>query len=511
MLLSEIAEVSRAVAGTSARLVKIELLAAALREAGPLEVPIAVAYLSGELPQRQIGVGWAALRDGFAPAQASTLTLSEVDSGFSAIGAVSGKGSAAARKALVGELFGRARADEQRFLVGLLSGELRQGALEGVMTEAVARAADVPVAEVRRAMMLRGSLGVVAAAALSGGSEALGAFGLEVGRPVRPMLAASAPTLADALEKVGAQEGQGTEAALEWKLDGIRIQAHLSGGSVRLFTRTLDDITARLPDVAAVLAQLPVRAAVLDGELIALREDGRPLPFQDTASRTASFEGSGPAVPLSVFLFDALHLEGADLIDLPYWKRHTELARAAPADLLMPRLVTASAEEAAAFFTDALAHGHEGVVVKSLTAPYAAGRRGAGWIKVKPRHTLDLVVLAVEWGHGRRRGWLSNLHLGARDPSAGGFVMLGKTFKGLTDELLTWLTERLLALEERRDSYTVYVRPELVVEIAFDGVQRSPRYPGGLALRFARVLRYREDKTAAEADTIDTVRALGPL
>jgi DNA ligase-1 len=351
----------------------------------------------------------------------------------------------------------------------------------------------------------------VAAAALSGGSEALRAFGLEVGRPVRPMLAASAPTLADALEKVGAQEGQGTEAALEWKLDGIRIQAHLSGGSVRLFTRTLDDITARLPDVAAVLAQLPVRAAVLDGELIALRDDGRPLPFQDTASRTASFEGSGPAVPLSVFLFDALHLEGADLIDLPYWKRHTELAGAAPADLLMPRLVTASAEEAAAFFTDALAHGHEGVVVKSLTAPYAAGRRGAGWIKVKPRHTLDLVVLAVEWGHGRRRGWLSNLHLGARDPATGGFVMLGKTFKGLTDELLTWQTTRLLALEERRDSYTVYVRPELVVEIAFDGVQRSPRYPGGLALRFARVLRYREDKTAAEADTIDTVRALSPL
>jgi DNA ligase-1 len=508
VLLSEIAEVSRAVAGTSARLAKIELLAAALREAGPLEVPIAVAYLSGELPQRQIGVGWAALRDGFAPAQASALTLSEVDSGFSAIGAVSGKGSAAARKALVGELFGRATADEQRFLVGLLSGELRQGALEGVMTEAVARAADVPVAEVRRAMMLRGSLGVVAAAALSGGSEA---FGLEIGRPVRPMLAASAPTLADALEKVGAQGGQGTEAALEWKLDGIRIQAHLSGGSVRLFTRTLDDITARLPDVAAVLAKLPVRAAVLDGELIALREDGRPLAFQDTASRTASFEGSGPAVPLSVFLFDALHLEGADLIDLPYWKRHTELARAAPADLLMPRLVTASAEEAAAFFTDALAHGHEGVVVKSLTAPYAAGRRGAGWIKVKPRHTLDLVVLAVEWGHGRRRGWLSNLHLGARDPATGGFVMLGKTFKGLTDELLTWQTERLLALEERRDSYTVYVRPELVVEIAFDGVQRSPRYPGGLALRFARVLRYREDKTAAEADTIDTVRALSPL
>jgi len=317
------------------------------------------------------------------------------------------------------------------------------------------------------------------------------------------MLAASAPTIEDALAKIAGP------AAVEWKLDGIRIQAHLSGGNVRLFTRTLDDITARLPEVVAALARLPVTDAVLDGELIALREDGRPLPFQDTASRTATTGASGPAVPLSVFLFDALHLDGADLIDAEGRERHAALARAVPAELLMPRLVTASAEEATEFFTDALAHGHEGVVVKSLTAPYAAGRRGAGWIKVKPRHTLDLVVLAVEWGHGRRRGWLSNLHLGARDPATGGFVMLGKTFKGLTDELLTWQTERLLALEERRDWNTVYVRPELVVEIAFDGVQRSPRYPGGLALRFARVLRYREDKTAAEADTIDTVRALG--
>jgi len=502
VLLSEIAEVSRTVAGTGARLAKIETLAGALQAAGPLEVPVAVAYLSGELPQRQIGVGWAALRDGFSPADTPTLTLSDVDSAFSAIGAVSGKGSAAARKALVGELFGRATRDEQRFLVGLLSGELRQGALEGVMTEAVARAASVPVAEVRRAMMLRGSLGAVASAALSGGSAALAGFGLEVGRPVRPMLAASAPTIADALAKVG-----GT-AAVEWKLDGIRIQVHMDHGEVRLFTRTLDDITARLPEVVEVLAKLPVSSAVLDGELIALREDGRPLPFQDTAARTASLEGS--SVPLSLFLFDALHLEGADLIDCEDAERHAALARAVPAELLMPRLVTDSADEATAFFTDALAHGHEGVVVKSLQAAYAAGRRGAGWIKVKPRHTLDLVVLAVEWGHGRRRGWLSNLHLGARDPATGGFVMLGKTFKGLTDELLTWQTSRLLELEERRDSYTVHVRPELVVEIAFDGVQRSPRYPGGLALRFARVLRYREDKTAAEADTIDTIRALSP-
>jgi DNA ligase-1 len=504
VLLSEIAEVSRAVRATSGRLAKIETLAGALREAGPVEVPIAVAYLSGELPQRQIGVGWAALRDGFAPASAPTLTLSDVDAGFSAIGAVAGKGSAAARKALVGELFGRATADEQRFLVGLLSGELRQGALEGVMTDAVARAASVPVAEVRRAMMLRGSLGAVAAAALAGGSVALKGFGLEVGRPLRPMLAASASSLEEALAKAG------EPAAVEWKLDGIRIQAHLSGGEVRLFTRTLDDITARLPEVASVLSRLPAGAAVLDGELIALREDGRPLPFQDTASRTATQESGGPAVPLSVFLFDALYLDGADLIDLPYAERHASLRQAVPPELLMPRVVTASLGEAGAFFAGALAHGHEGVVVKALNAPYAAGRRGAGWIKVKPRHTLDLVVLAVEWGHGRRRGWLSNLHLGARDPATGGFVMLGKTFKGLTDELLAWQTSRLLALEDRRDSYTVYVRPELVVEIAFDGVQRSPRYPGGLALRFARVLRYREDKSAAEADTIDTIRALSP-
>ncbi len=504
MLLAEIAEVSATVAATSGRLAKIDALAGALREAGPVEVPIAVAYLSGELPQRQVGVGWAALRDGFPAAASPTLTLSEVDATLSAIGAVAGKGSAALRKELVGALFGRATEGEQRFLLGLLSGELRQGALEGVMTEAVARAASVPAAEVRRAMMLRGSLGAVAAAALAGGSPALTAFGLEVGSPVRPMLAASAPTVEDALAKVGGP------AAVEWKLDGIRIQAHVGSGSVRLFTRTLDDITGRLPEVAAVLAALPVRAAVLDGEVIALREDGRPLPFQDTASRTATQDGVSSDVPLSVFLFDLLHLDGVDLIDLPDVSRHASLARVAPASLLMPRLVTESASEATAFFGDAIARGHEGVVVKSLDTPYTAGRRGAGWIKVKPRHTLDLVVLAVEWGHGRRRGWLSNLHLGARDPATGGFVMLGKTFKGLTDELLSWQTERLLALEDRRDSWTVYVRPELVVEIAFDGVQRSPRYPGGLALRFARVLRYREDKTAAEADTIDTVRALGP-
>jgi ATP-dependent DNA ligase I len=316
------------------------------------------------------------------------------------------------------------------------------------------------------------------------------------------MLASSAPTVADALAKI-------SPAAVEWKMDGIRVQVHLKDGAARLFTRTLDEITDRLPDVVAELSGLPARDAVLDGELLALREDGRPHPFQVTASRS-SRRTAEEAAGLSAFLFDIVHLDGEDLIDRPGAERFAALERVVPERLRMPRLVTSSVEEATAFFDDALAHGHEGVVVKSLDTPYTAGRRGAGWIKVKPRHTLDLVILAAEWGHGRRQGWLSNLHLGARDPETGGYIMLGKTFKGLTDEMLAWQTEKLLQLEDRRDSYTVYVRPELVAEIAFDGVQRSPRYPGGIALRFARVLRYREDKSAAEADTLETVRATSP-
>jgi DNA ligase-1 len=561
VLLAEVAEVSRAVAGASGRLAKIAAIADALRTAGPDEVPMVVAYLSGELPQRQIGVGWAALRSAPPASAAPSLTVLGVDASFSEIGAVVGPGSVAERKRLVDEVMGAATIEEQYFLVRLLSGELRQGALDGVMTEAVARASEVPVALVRRAVMLRGSLPAVAEAALDGGADALSSFGLLVGQPLKPMLASSAPSVEAALGKIAADAGKarsgnrrggkgqagnandgeddgsedgtarvddtgaagtrGTPAAVEWKLDGIRVQAHVSGGHVRLFTRTLDDITARLPEVVAALAALPLRTAVFDGELIALRPDGRPYAFQDTASRAASQTGAGggagagagagegdPGVPLSAFLFDVLHLDGVDLIDLPDAERRAALAGVVPAGMLMPRLVTADAEEADAFFRDAVASGHEGVVVKSLATPYAAGRRGAGWIKVKPRHTLDLVVLAVEWGHGRRKGWLSNLHLGARDPETGGWVMLGKTFKGLTDELLTWQTARLQELEDHRDDWTVYVRPELVVEVAFDGVQRSPRYPGGVALRFARVLRYREDKPAAEADTIASVRDL---
>src|SRR6201992_4169215 len=496
------ADASEAVAATSSRLAKIEVLATALHDAGPAEVTIAVAYLSGELPQRQIGVGWATLRQAPEPAGAATLTLTEVDAALTAIGAAAGKGSQATRKQLVDELFGRATAPEQAFLRRLLSGELHQGALEGVMGGALAVPAEIPSAEIRRALMLSGSMTTVAQTALTQGRGGLRSFGLQVERRIGAMLASSAPTIEDALAKI-------TPAAVEWKMDGIRVQVHLRDGQVRLFTRTLDEITDRLAGVVAEVSQLPARDAVLDGELVALQEDGRPYPFQVTASRTSRRTGE-PAAGLSTYLFDIVHLDGQDLIDHPGQERFEALARVVPERLRMPRLVTSSVEEATAFFNDSIAYGHEGVVVKSLDTPYTAGRRGAGWIKVKPRHTLDLVILAAEWGHGRRHGWLSNLHLGARDPETGGFVMLGKTFKGLTDEMLTWQTERLLALENRRDSYTVYVRPELVAEIPFDGVQRSPRCPGGIALRFARVLRYREDKSAAEADTLETVRATSP-
>ncbi len=442
-----------------------------------------------------------------------------------------GPGSQVERRRLLGILFGRATAAEQSFLTRLLAGELHQGALEGVMIEAVARAAGVDAGEVRRAHLLGGSLPAVAEAALSAASAAredgvasddaaaaaalaaLRAFRLEVGRPLRPMLAASAPAVATAF-------GRMSPAAVEWKIDGIRIQVHRHGPEVRVFTRTLDDITARLPEITRAVLASPAQDLVLDGEAIALDPGGRARPFQVTASRagTQAPPGQeGPDVPLTPFFFDLLHLDGRDLIDEPATVRHALMAEVLPAELRVPRLVTADVAEAEVFFADAVARGHEGMVVKSLDAPYAAGRRGGEWIKVKPRHTLDLVVLAAEWGHGRRRGWLSNLHLGARDP-AGGFVMLGKTFKGLTDEMLRWQTERFLDIAEPpgqrpggdlADARGVLrVRPEMVVEIAFDGVQASPRYPGGLALRFARVLRYRPDKQAAEADTIGAVRAI---
>ena len=499
MLLADIAQASLDVAAASARLAKIERLAACLALARPDEVPIAVAYLSGELPQGTVGVGWAALKGRSAVAVEPTLELLEVDAAISRLEGIAGPGSRAARATELDALLSRATEMEQRLLVGIFLGELRQGALEGVMADAVARAAGVTPAEVRRAAMLAGDLPAVAAAAMRDGSAGLAAFRLTPLKPVGPMLAQTAESVAAALERLG-------DGYLEWKLDGARIQAHKLEEQIAVFTRNLADITSRVPEIVEVLRALDVSAIVLDGEAIALREDGSPQPFQVTMSR---FGTKAPVDDraLSAFFFDCLHVDGEDLIDRPARERLAGLDANLDQANLVPRLETTDPDEAQRFLDDALARGHEGVMVKSLVAPYDAGRRGAGWIKVKPTHTLDLVVLAAEWGHGRRTGKLSNLHLGARDP-AGGWVMLGKTFKGMTDEMLAWQTGQLLDLETRREGHVVHVRPELVVEIAFDGVQASPRYPGGMALRFARVKRYRSDKSPDEADSVETVRAL---
>ncbi len=496
----DLAATSAAVAAISARRAKIELLAAALRQLEPDEIEAGSAYLAGELRQRQIGVGWAGLRELPPPADEPRLTVGQVDAALAEIGSQSGPGSQGWRKALVAALFAAATADEQRLLGGLISGELRQGAQAGVLADAIAVAAGVPLSGVRRALLLAGDLKTVARVALTEGAPGLGLFALQVGRPLAPMLAQSASTVDEALAATG------EPAAVDAKLDGIRVQVHRSGSEVAVFTRSLDDITARTPEVVAAVRGLSSTELVLDGEAIALDRTGRPRPFQETSSRAA--QRGAPTVHLTPYFFDLLHLDGVDLLDEPGERRWAALGEALPPELLVARTTVSTVDDAAQAFDAALAAGHEGVVVKSARAPYDVGRRGAAWVKVKPRHTLDLVVLAVEWGHGRRRGWLSNLHLGARDPRTGGFVMLGKTFKGLTDEMLRWQTEKLLSLAIDKGEWVVQVRPELVVEIAFDGVQTSPRYPGGVALRFARVLRYREDKSAAEADTIDDVRRI---
>jgi DNA ligase-1 len=496
--LAELVDASVAVAATPARNEKVAVLAALLARADPAEVGAVVSWLSGELTQRQIGVGYALLRERPGPAAEASLTVAELEQALGAIGALGGPGSVAARRGAVHALLARATAAEQEFLTRLLLGDLGQGALAGVMTDAVARAAGLPGAELRRALTLHGDLAAVAAIALRDGREGLARIRLQPGRPLAPMLAGTAADVAAALAKTG-------PAAVDWKLDGARLQVHRDGADVALFTRTLDDVTARLPEVVAAARSLPVRTIVLDGEAIALRDDGRPEPFQVTAAR---FGTRGErAKPLHSLFFDVLHLDGEDLLDEPLARRAEALDAAVAPELRVARALVEDERAAAGVFDAALAAGHEGVVVKALAAPYAAGRRGSAWLKVKPVHTLDLVVLAAEWGHGRRRGRLSNLHLGARDEESGGWAMLGKTFKGLTDELLEWQTERLLALETHREGIAVHVRPELVVEIAFDGVQTSSRYPSGLALRFARVKRYRDDKTAAEADTVATVRA----
>ncbi|MGL5858480.1 MAG: ATP-dependent DNA ligase [Angustibacter sp.] len=548
MLFDEVTQVSAAVAVTPGRRAKVARVAECLRQAAtsadPQVVTIVVAYLRGELRQRRTGLGWATVRDvaaatekppagdvpaardiPAAPDQAvQPLTVVEVDEALQRIATTSGTGSGNRRRVMLREVLTRASAAEIAFLRGLITGELRQGAQQGVVLEAVARACGIPIDEVRRAVTLSGSIGEVAVAGLLQGRDEVRGFTVRVGRPLAPMLAGSATDLTAATSKTG-------PAAVEWKLDGVRIQVHRDGDDVQVFTRTLDEITSRVPEVVQAARELPVRSLVVDGEVIALHPDGRPRPFQQTAARVAtrvSAAASGTdrstsdqMTPLTVFLFDIVHRDGENLTGWTLRDRRSALEEVAGRHLV-PQVVAdpsdpASLQDAHRFAADALARGHEGVVVKGLDTTYAMGRRGAGWLKVKPVHTLDLVVLAAEWGHGRRAGWLSNLHLGARDPDGdfgppGGFVMLGKTFKGLTDELLRWQTDQLSARATGpTDHWQVPVRPELVVEIAIDGVQASPRYPAGIALRFARVLRYRPDKSVVDADTVAAVRAFfGP-
>ncbi len=499
MLFAEVVTCSAAVGATRARTAKAAALAALLRAAAPDEIEPATAWLTGEPRQGRLGAGWRTLSAlHVPPAAAPTLGVADVEARLDALAATAGQGSTARRADQLRALYGTATADEQRFLHRLLTGELRQGALEGVMLEAVAAAAEVPAAAVRRAFFLSGRLPETARTALTGGLAALEAVAPEVGRPVRPMLASPAESLDAALADLGA------DVVVEFKMDGARVQVHREGDAVRVWTRTLKEITDRVPELVALVRDLPCRSVVLDGESLALHDDGRPRPFQETASR---FGADAHQLLLQPFFFDCLHLDGVDLIDEPLSARLDALARVAGAHRV-PGALRPSDDDAAALLDRALAAGHEGVMVKALDSPYAAGRRGRAWQKVKPVHTLDLVVLGAEWGYGRRTGTLSNIHLGARDPDGGDPVMVGKTFKGMTDALLAWQTETFPRYARADNGHEVLLRPELVVEIELDGVQRSPRYPGGVALRFARVVRYRPDKTAADADTIDAVRAL---
>lgn len=495
MLLADIVVTSEEVSATRARSNKIELLADTLRRLTPEEAPAAVSFLSGKPTQRRLGAGYATMYAVEAePADAPGLEVLEVDRILQEISETSGPGSKTRREDLLCDLFGRATNSEQEFLRGMMVRNLRQGALEGVMADAVAKTLGVPAERVRRAAMLEGDLIAVASRALSEGPESLGEAAMGVFTPVQPMLAKSAETAGAAIDDLG-------EAVVEQKLDGLRVQVHREGDRVAVFSRTLRDVTDEMPGVVEVAHAVDADSFILDGEGLWVGEDGTPRSFQDSMSRP-----DGGAPPLSVFFFDVLHHDGEDLIDEPLVRRREVLDSLLPAEARMGSIITSDSDEAESFFAQTVAAGFEGVVIKDLSQPYQAGRRGSGWLKVKPIHTLDLVVLAAEWGSGRRQGWLSNLHLGAVDPD-GGFVMLGKTFKGLTDEMLAWQTSTFLEIEDHREGHVVYLRPEIIYEIAFDGVQRSTRYPGGVALRFARVKRYRDDKKPEDADTIETVRS----
>jgi DNA ligase-1 len=505
MLLAAVVETSRQIADTSKRTEKVGLLARLLRQFKPEEIEVAVPYLSGRTRQGKTGIGWRAIQDGGSePAETATLEVMEADRRLDAIAKTVGRGSAGQRGELLRRLFADATAGEQRFLTALLAGELRQGSLEGLMAEAIAKASGVPLDRVRRAAMMAGDLAAIAHAALEEGEAGLARYDVQLFRPLQPMLAQSAEDAGEALAEFG-------RVALEYKMDGARVQVHKSGDDVAVYTRSLNDVTLAVPEVVEVARAMPVHDLILDGEVIGLLPDGRPRPFQETMrrfGRKLEVDRMRTELPLTPFFFDALYLDGQSLMDEPQGGRFSVLAEIAPPPSLIPHLITSDPIRAGEFVRESLGLGHEGVMAKSPEASYAAGGRGRSWLKIKQARTLDLVILAAEWGNGRRQGFLSNLHLGARDTGMGGYAMLGKTFKGLTDEMLAWQTQELLKSEIGRDSYTVYVEPKIVVEIAFNEIQVSSRYASGLALRFARVKRYRPDKLATASDTFDTVKKL---
>lgn len=508
MLVAQLVETSRAIAATTKRLQKTDLLAALLRQLQPEEVETAVAFLSGGTRQGRVGIGYAAIRDAQGrAADQPTLQIMDVDRMLEQLSAVQGAGADRNRRELLNRLFSLATEKEQHFLTGLLGGELRQGALEGIMLDALAKASGIGIDRIRRAAMMGGGVAAVASKALTEGEAGLHAFDIQLFRPVEPMLAQTAEDVTDAIDQLG-------ETALEYKFDGARVQAHKSGNDVRIYSRQQNDVSAAIPEIVEAVRALPAHDLILDGEVLSLDNEGRALPFQISMRRFGRKVNIGQIVdelPMSQFWFDLLFLNGGSLIDEPQSRRFAELGRLAPAATLVPHLVTADAAQAEDFLREALSRGNEGVMAKSPNAGYVAGARGQSWLKVKQARTLDLVILAAEWGNGRRKGWLSNLHLGARDTEKGGFAMLGKTFKGLTDEMLAWQTQEFLKIEIARDQYTVYLEPKIVAEIAFNEIQVSSRYVSGLALRFARVKRYRPDKTADQADTFGTVKKLAGI
>jgi DNA ligase 1 len=496
-LLADVVAASAEVTDTSSRARKVAILSGLLERLEPSEIPAAVGFLTGVPRQGRVGIGYRTIYGiEVAAADVPSLTVGDLDRAIADVRATTGSGSASERKQRLEELLAQATNAEADFVRRLFTADLRQGALAGLMVDAIARAAGVSGALTRRALMLSGDLTRTAEIAIREGEEGLRAVGFQIFRPIFPMLASPAASVSEAVASFDA-------ASVEWKIDGIRVQIHRCGDEIRIYTRNLNEITHALPGIVAAVRDLAVSRAVFDGEALWMSDDG-PAPFQDTVSQ---IDSAAPPEGVVTFLFDLLHVDGDDLLDTPLEERAARLGAVA-SHLKIPSVLTSEPETAQRVMDDALSAGHEGVVVKDARSLYSAGRRGKAWRKVKPVRTYDFVVLGAEWGHGRRRGWLSNLHLGARDPSTESFVMVGKCFKGLTDELLEWQTKELLARETERRGIAVLVRPELVVEIALDGVQSSTRYPGGVALRFARVKRYRPDKSAAEVDTIDDLRAL---